>query len=103
MKYGSIFSLSLLIRPIHWQIREDVKTACVYVESLTKEFVFTMKDVTQLLVKVRGHHDIDNYLLPDMHLLSYICGDQYLTIISKGAVGYLSFSNTPSVPKYLSL
>ncbi|KAM0882570.1 hypothetical protein ACQ4PT_032187 [Festuca glaucescens] len=33
------------------QIREDVKTACVYVESLTKEFVFTMKDVTQLLVK----------------------------------------------------
>lgn len=33
------------------QIREDVKTACVYVESLTKEFVCTMKDVTQLLVK----------------------------------------------------
>jgi hypothetical protein len=42
----------LLIWPIRWQIREDVKTACVYVESLTKEFVFTMKDVTQLLVKV---------------------------------------------------
>lgn len=34
------------------QIREDVRTACVYVESLTKELVFTMKDVTQLLVKV---------------------------------------------------
>ncbi|XP_044951265.1 kinesin-like protein KIN-12A [Hordeum vulgare subsp. vulgare] len=33
------------------QIREDVKTACVYVESLTKESVFTMKDVNQLLVK----------------------------------------------------
>uniref|UniRef100_A0A0A9CUB9 Kinesin-like protein n=1 Tax=Arundo donax TaxID=35708 RepID=A0A0A9CUB9_ARUDO len=33
------------------QIREDVRTACVYVESLTKEFVYTMKDVTQLLVK----------------------------------------------------
>ncbi|XP_062225390.1 kinesin-like protein KIN-12A [Phragmites australis] len=33
------------------QIREDVRTACVYVESLTKQFVFTMKDVTQLLVK----------------------------------------------------
>lgn len=34
------------------QIREDVRTACVYVESLTKELIFTMKDVTQLLVKV---------------------------------------------------
>ncbi|XP_052142902.1 uncharacterized protein LOC127762431 isoform X1 [Oryza glaberrima] len=33
------------------QIREDVRTACVYVESLTKELVFTTKDVTQLLVK----------------------------------------------------
>ncbi|KAG2571388.1 hypothetical protein PVAP13_7KG011800 [Panicum virgatum] len=33
------------------QIREDVRTACVYVESLTKQYVFTMKDVTQLLVK----------------------------------------------------
>ncbi|XP_062186174.1 kinesin-like protein KIN-12A [Phragmites australis] len=33
------------------QIREDVRTACVYVESLTKELVFSMKDVTQLLVK----------------------------------------------------
>nr|ABA96383.1 hypothetical protein LOC_Os12g03580 [Oryza sativa Japonica Group] len=32
-------------------IREDVRTACVYVESLTKELVFTTKDVTQLLVK----------------------------------------------------
>jgi len=42
-----------LLDPIqkNLQIREDVKTACVYVESLTKEFVFTMKDVTQLLVK----------------------------------------------------
>uniref|UniRef100_A0A0D3F3S2 Kinesin motor domain-containing protein n=1 Tax=Oryza barthii TaxID=65489 RepID=A0A0D3F3S2_9ORYZ len=30
---------------------EDVRTACVYVESLTKELVFTTKDVTQLLVK----------------------------------------------------
>lgn len=38
-----------------------------------------MKDVTQLLVKVCVHHDIDNYLVPDMHLLSYICGDQYLS------------------------
>ncbi|PWZ44945.1 Kinesin-like protein KIN-12A [Zea mays] len=33
------------------QVREDVRTACVYVESLTKELVFTLKDVTQLLVK----------------------------------------------------
>ncbi|KAK3145041.1 hypothetical protein QOZ80_4AG0321890 [Eleusine coracana subsp. coracana] len=33
------------------QIREDVRTARVYVESLTKELVFTMKDVIQLLVK----------------------------------------------------
>ncbi|KAF0935938.1 hypothetical protein E2562_036929 [Oryza meyeriana var. granulata] len=33
------------------QIREDVGTASVYVESLTKEFVFTIKDVTQLLEK----------------------------------------------------
>ncbi|CAN6275532.1 unnamed protein product [Urochloa humidicola] len=33
------------------QIREDVRTSCVYVESLTKQYVFTMKDVTQLLVK----------------------------------------------------
>lgn len=33
------------------QIREDVGTASVYVESLTKEFVSTIKDVTQLLVK----------------------------------------------------
>ncbi|KAL6851564.1 hypothetical protein ACP4OV_020497 [Aristida adscensionis] len=33
------------------QIREDVRTACVYVESLTKQSVFSMKDVTQLLVK----------------------------------------------------
>ncbi|RCV33142.1 hypothetical protein SEVIR_7G065600v4 [Setaria viridis] len=33
------------------QIREDVRTACVYVESLTKQYVFTMKDITQLLVK----------------------------------------------------
>lgn len=33
------------------QIREDVGTASVYVESLTKEFVFTIHDVTQLLVK----------------------------------------------------
>uniref|UniRef100_A0A0D3FW79 Kinesin motor domain-containing protein n=1 Tax=Oryza barthii TaxID=65489 RepID=A0A0D3FW79_9ORYZ len=32
-------------------IGEDVRTACVYVESLTKELVFTTKDVTQLLVK----------------------------------------------------
>ncbi|TVU13793.1 hypothetical protein EJB05_37219, partial [Eragrostis curvula] len=33
------------------QIREDVRTARVYVESLTKESVSTMKDVSQLLVK----------------------------------------------------
>jgi len=33
------------------QIREDVRTACVYVESLTKQYAFTMKDVNQLLVK----------------------------------------------------
>ncbi|KAF8765952.1 hypothetical protein HU200_007990 [Digitaria exilis] len=33
------------------QIREDVRTSCVYVESLTKQYVFTMKDVTQLLLK----------------------------------------------------
>ncbi|KAK3143066.1 hypothetical protein QOZ80_4BG0357660 [Eleusine coracana subsp. coracana] len=33
------------------QIREDVRTARVYVESLTKELVFTTKDVIQLLVK----------------------------------------------------
>uniref|UniRef100_A0A0D9W3Q9 Kinesin motor domain-containing protein n=1 Tax=Leersia perrieri TaxID=77586 RepID=A0A0D9W3Q9_9ORYZ len=37
--------------PKSLQIREDVRTACVYVESLTKELVFTTKDVTQLLVK----------------------------------------------------
>ncbi|KAL6650548.1 hypothetical protein ACP70R_009473 [Stipagrostis hirtigluma subsp. patula] len=45
------------------QIREDVRTACVYVESLTKEFVFTMKDVTQLLVKV---YAIFNYAYDDL-------------------------------------
>lgn len=33
------------------QVREDVRTACVYVESLTKEFVFSVNDVNQLLVK----------------------------------------------------
>uniref|UniRef100_A0A0D3F5A0 Kinesin motor domain-containing protein n=1 Tax=Oryza barthii TaxID=65489 RepID=A0A0D3F5A0_9ORYZ len=33
------------------QIREDVGTSSVYVESLTKEFVFTINDVTQLLEK----------------------------------------------------
>lgn len=38
---------------MYFQIREDVGTASVYVESLTKEFVSTIKDVTQLLVKVR--------------------------------------------------
>ncbi|XP_043722415.1 kinesin-like protein KIN-12B isoform X2 [Telopea speciosissima] len=32
------------------QIREDVKTG-VYVENLTEEFVYTMKDVKQLLIK----------------------------------------------------
>ena len=54
-KYSSITQnplLILLIWPIPLQIREDVRTACVYVESLTKQYVFTMKDVTQLLVKV---------------------------------------------------
>jgi hypothetical protein len=34
------------------QIREDVKSG-VYVENLTEEQVSTMKDVTQLLLKVR--------------------------------------------------
>jgi hypothetical protein len=34
-----------------FQIREDVGTG-VYVESLTEEFVYTLKDVTQLLTKV---------------------------------------------------
>lgn len=34
------------------QIREDVKSG-VYVENLTEEYVSTMKDVTQLLIKVR--------------------------------------------------
>ncbi|KAF0925894.1 hypothetical protein E2562_018698 [Oryza meyeriana var. granulata] len=38
--------------PKSLQIREDVRTACVYVESLTKELVFTKKDVTQLSVKI---------------------------------------------------
>ena len=33
------------------QIREDVKSG-VYVENLTEEHVCTMKDVTQLLIKV---------------------------------------------------
>jgi kinesin family protein 15 len=33
------------------QIREDVKSG-VYVENLTEEQVSTMKDVTQLLLKV---------------------------------------------------
>ncbi|XP_031278426.1 kinesin-like protein KIN-12A [Pistacia vera] len=32
------------------QIREDVKSG-VYVENLTEEYVCTMKDVTQLLIK----------------------------------------------------
>ncbi|KAM0882568.1 hypothetical protein ACQ4PT_032187 [Festuca glaucescens] len=55
--YGQIYNEQItdLLDPMqkNLQIREDVKTACVYVESLTKEFVFTMKDVTQLLVKNR--------------------------------------------------
>lgn len=34
-----------------FQIREDVKSG-VYVENLTEEYVSTMKDVTQLLIKV---------------------------------------------------
>lgn len=34
-----------------FQIREDVKSG-VYVENLREEYVFTMKDVTQLLMKV---------------------------------------------------
>ena len=34
-----------------FQIREDVKSG-VYVENLTEECVCTMKDVTQLLIKV---------------------------------------------------
>lgn len=33
------------------QIREDVKSG-IYVENLTEEHVFTMKDVNQLLIKV---------------------------------------------------
>lgn len=33
------------------QIREDVRTG-VYVEYLTEEYVFTVKDVIQLLIKV---------------------------------------------------
>ncbi|KAJ0035518.1 hypothetical protein Pint_25583 [Pistacia integerrima] len=36
------------------QIREDVKSG-VYVENLTEEYICTMKDVTQLLIKVHGH------------------------------------------------
>ncbi|KAJ0042951.1 hypothetical protein Pint_17820 [Pistacia integerrima] len=35
------------------KIREDVKSG-VYVENLTEEYVCTMKDVTQLLIKVNG-------------------------------------------------
>ncbi|BAH91696.1 Os02g0489800 [Oryza sativa Japonica Group] len=42
---------SVLIRLVHFQIREDVGTSSVYVESLTKESVFTINDVTQLLEK----------------------------------------------------
>jgi len=34
------------------QIREDVKSG-IYVENLTEEHVFTVKDVNQLLIKVR--------------------------------------------------
>ncbi|EAZ30330.1 hypothetical protein OsJ_14378 [Oryza sativa Japonica Group] len=43
--------VSFFSSTIAFQIGEDVRTACVYVESLTKELVFTTKDVTQLLVK----------------------------------------------------
>lgn len=35
----------------YFQLREDVKSG-VYVENLTEESVCTMKDVTQLLLKV---------------------------------------------------
>ncbi|OEL21050.1 Kinesin-like protein KIN12B [Dichanthelium oligosanthes] len=53
--YGQIYNEQItdLLDPSqkNLQVREDVRTACVYVESLTKQYVFTMKDVTQLLVK----------------------------------------------------
>uniref|UniRef100_A0A0E0GZF6 Kinesin motor domain-containing protein n=1 Tax=Oryza nivara TaxID=4536 RepID=A0A0E0GZF6_ORYNI len=53
--YGQIYNEQITDlldpSPKSLQIREDVRTACVYVESLTKELVFTTKDVTQLLVK----------------------------------------------------
>nr|CAB3484217.1 unnamed protein product [Digitaria exilis] len=53
--YGQIYNEQItdLLEPTqrNLQIREDVRTSCVYVESLTKQYVFTMKDVTQLLLK----------------------------------------------------
>ncbi|WVZ85014.1 hypothetical protein U9M48_031978 [Paspalum notatum var. saurae] len=55
LNYNCIYNEQItdLLDPLqkNLQIREDVRTACVYVESLTKESVFNMKDVTQLLVK----------------------------------------------------
>ena len=72
-------SLLIYICPIPLQIREDVRTACVYVESLTKELVFTMKDVTQLLVKVclqiltSNVSHLHLFVVMTLNLISDIC------------------------------
>jgi len=50
------------------QIREDVKSG-VYVENLTEEDVSSMKDVTQLLIKVFVKLTLPRALYYDIFLL----------------------------------
>ncbi|KAJ0039598.1 hypothetical protein Pint_27476 [Pistacia integerrima] len=69
--YGQIYNeqITYLLDPSqrNLQIREDVKSG-VYVENLTEKYVCTMKDVTQLLIKIEETVPASTFVKPSFPL-----------------------------------